>query len=295
MNPLIVTSFFDIGRGDWEYLQRSSETYLTSFKRYVALLPAKKYILSTEKMRSAVINVVDYFDAAEFADLPAYRYLEATRSIMGCEAFKGLFKDEDRQRHPEHHIPEYNVLMMMKWDALERAAALTKYRFSHYVWADFGLGARGGQRPFLPQPLGLNPIERDQIVLSAQRKWGMANIERDSILKNMRHSRDQACAGVMIIPYKNVDEFCSLARDSYERLLAMGLTSDDQVVVDMCVARRPDLFYLSFPHRGLTKFNHIHNVLNGLDTVQPRAWAIPVWDKLTRGIVRKLTKWRMGL
>lgn len=294
MRALLVTAFYDIGRGDWDHLKRSSEAYIACFRQYLAVLPTPRYILADASLRLAVETSADIFDAAGFTDLPSYRYLAPTKAVMDSEAFKALFSPEAQRSHIEQYIPEYNVLMMMKWDALQRAAAQTDRRFTHYVWADFGLGKRA-LRPYLPAPVGFAPIPRDKIVLSAGREWALAPGDDAMLKRHVVEFREQVAGSLMIVPTDKLDAFCSLARSSYEHLLAMGLTTDDQLVIDMCVAERPELFHLSYAPRGLSKFNHIHNILNGLDAVQPRSYELPVWDAITYKINRAIARGRLGL
>lgn len=295
MRALLVSAYYDIGRGNWTHLQRSNATYADAFLRYLALLPAPRYILADEDLRATVGDHVDYFDAAPFSSLPAYKYLAPTRSVMESEAFQSLFPADERRNHIEQYIPEYNVLMMMKWDALERAAAQTDGKFTHYVWADFGLGKRTQKRPYLPAPRTFAPLPRDQIVLSASPENRLIAGDAEMLIRHVTTFKEQVAGSLMIIPADKLAAFCSLARQSYEELLAMDLTTDDQLVIDMCVARQPELFYLSIAPRGLSKFNHIHNILNGLDAVQPRTHTLPVWDAATYKLARAIARWRIGL
>ena len=295
MRALLVTAFYDIGRGDWEHLKRSSEEYVASFHQYLALLPASRYILADESLRSAVGSVVDIFDAAAFSSLPSYRYLAPTKAVMESDAFQSRFPADARRSHIEQYIPEYNVLMMAKWDALERAAARTGRQHTHYVWADFGLGKRALRRPYLPPPRGFTPIPRDKIVLSADPKGALVPGDQDMLKSHVVGFREQVAGSLMIVPADKLDAYCSLARGCYEQLLGMNLTTDDQLVIDMCVAQRPNLFHLSFPPRGLSKFHHIHNILNGRDAVQPRTREIPIWDAATYKIARAIARRRLGL
>jgi hypothetical protein len=294
MRPLIVTAFFEIGRGQWDHLARGSDVYLRAFREYVALLPAKKYILGAESLRSSVGYAFDYYDSAEFGTLPSYRYLDPTRAVMHSLEFRALFNDADDRAHIEHRNPEYNVLMMMKWDALERAAAATNEEYTHYVWADFGLGRRSEKRPYLPKPSGFSPLDRDRIVISADHNGALRDGDSDQLLRHVRTFSEQAAGSLMIVPVAAVREFCRLARECYDQLLKLNLTTDDQLVIDMCVARRPDLFHLSFPSIGLTKFNHIHNIIHGLDKSPQKVWRYPRL-RVARLFYKKIARRRIGL
>lgn len=295
LRALLVTAFYDIGRGEWAHLKRSNETYIEAYRGYLAQLPAPRAIVAEEDLREAVEKSGDLFQSVPFSSLPSFKYLAPTRAVMQSASFRSLFPADVQQAHIEQYIPEYNVLMMMKWDALELAAARTAGEYTHYVWADFGLGRRTHRRPYLPPPRDFTPIPRDAIVVSADHKGALVRGDAEMVERHVANFVEQVAGSLMIIPADKLGEFCALARSSYEELLGMGLTTDDQLVIDMCVARRPELFYLSYPPRGLSKFNHIHNILNGLDAVQPRNYELPLWDKATHKINRAIARWRIGL
>jgi hypothetical protein len=294
MNPVAVTAFFNIGRGSWESLSRSSNAYISFYRHYLARLPLPRYLLADADTQREVRDTVDFADSTSLDQLGCYRFMKQTEQVMASTQYRSLFNSDDDRNHVEHIYPEYNVLMMAKWDALERAAALTNNEFSHYVWIDFGLG-HGAENSYLPPPVGFSPIEREKIVISAQVENGIARLENGVLIGHIKNFLEQVAGSIMIVPVGLIPTYCDLARQNYQRLLDMNLTADDQVVVDMCVTERPEIFYLSFPPRGLTKFNHIHNVLNGLDRVQPRTWSIPIYDRLTRKMARLRARRRIGL
>jgi hypothetical protein len=292
LTPLLVSAFFDIGRGNWQSFKRSANFYADCYAGYPARLPAPRYLLTTEEHRSLVQDV-DYLDVAAPSELKAFDYLERTRAAMAAERFKALFRVDGKPEptNPEYKVPEYNIVMIAKWDAFERAYARFGDRFSHYVWVDFGLGRRVAKRPYLPKPKGLSPIDRDRIVLSADREGGLRDLEPHTIEEYVRTFRDQIAGSAMVVPTRLVTEYSALVRSSYELLLDCGIPSDDQVVVDVCVRRRPELFHLSFPPLGLSKYNHIHNVLNGLDgetTPERNGW-------LRTTFARPLARAKIGL
>ncbi len=293
MEALLVTSFFDIGRGLWQSLSRSQEKYFNFYRHYLARLPAPRYFLADAISHEKIAETIDFADVAEFDEIYCYRFLEPTRAVMNSAHFRSMFCSSDDLHHIEHILPQYNVAMMAKWDALERAAAMTNNTFSHYVWIDFGIG--GGAGGWLPEPSGFSPIVRDKIVFSAQRLNRRPPLYESEIRYRIQHFIEQVAGSMMIVPASLLSTFASMARRNYKELLDMNLATDDQVISDMCIAERPELFHLSYAPRGLTKFNHIHNVINGLDAKQPRAWEIPIFDRLTRKRAARKAREMLGL
>jgi len=295
MKPLLVTAFYDIGRGALAApaMARSREQYLESCRRYVLQLPGPRFLLATAETHAALPGGFDFRDVAAFKELRCHAYLDATREIMSSPEFRKLFDSEDDHRHMEHRVPEYNVVTLGKWDALERAARLTRYSFSHYVWIDFGIGARAKPTPFLPAPTAFAPIERDRIVVSAERRNRLRAKDLQTLRRQVRLFREQAAGGLMIVPSHLLDLYCDMARRNYELLLSLGLTTDEQLVIDMCIFDRPDMFHLSYPPPGLTKFNHIHNVIHGLDGHSDRKPTL--LDSLFKRAARRHARRSIGL
>jgi len=184
MSVLIVTAFFDIGRGDFPLLKRSAQQYIDSFKAYVGKLEPEKYILCEPETAAQMKGLVGRIDALPFTETKAARYLPRTREVIESHAFRQLFTAKDDTRHIEHLIPEYNVVVMAKMDALERAAISTSFSYSHYVWMDFGLGRRGTTDPWLPEPEGFRAALGDKIVISTKRRQRMRRLDRSKIRKN---------------------------------------------------------------------------------------------------------------
>lgn len=264
MNPLLVTALYDIRRGAWAGSTRSFEAYIGFFKRYQALLDVPRYCLCEADLSNLV--PIEYTDVLPLEETVAYRSFYAeTERIMASPAFRALFKHDDDIRHVEHIFPLYNIVMLLKWDALERAASLTNYVHSHYVWIDFGIGRRGDSSAFLPAPPPFRPIERNRIVLSANRGGALPDLQPQTLRDQVRYFRDRVAGGFQIIPRGMVHEYSVMIRKNFQRLLSLGLVTDDQLLIDMCVYQRPDLFHLSFPPPGISKFQHIDSIIAGTD------------------------------
>jgi hypothetical protein len=258
-----VTAFYDIGRGGWSSEARSRDVYLRSFAQYTARMSDDLYVLCDNDVASAIKQPLRFLDVAPLAELAAYRYFPRTAEVMARPEFRALFKPEDDKRRIEHKHPLYNIVMLAKWDALERAFRRTEGRYSHYVWADFGLGKRGMTRASMPPFERFAPVERDRIVLSASSGL-LPRRDCHSLTKWVRTFRDLVAGNLMIVPNPLLETFVAMARKNYERLLDCGLSCDDQLVTEMCVAERPGMFYLSYQRReGRARFAHVHDIVCG--------------------------------
>lgn len=286
MNPLLVTAFYDIRRGTWAGSARSFESYVDFFKRYQALLDVPRYCMCETDI-SGVLPI-DHMDVLPLEKTLAYQrfFVEAER-IMASPSFRNLFTPDDDARHVEHLFPLYNIVMLLKWDALERAARATNYRHSHYVWIDFGIGRRGDPSVFLPSPPPFRPIERDRIVLSANRTGALPDLLPETLTEQVRRFRDRVAGGFQIVPRDKIHEYSAMVRKNFEHLLGLELVTDDQLLIDMCVHQRPDFFHLSFPPPGISKFQHIDAIIAGTDK-DHWYYKAPIFRRLGR--TRRRTK-----
>lgn len=267
-------------------MTRTNDAYTNAYRNYVALLEPPKYLLANQQTQENL--AVDFREVVRLEDTKAFSFFDRTSEIMNSPDFRSLFQEIEGRQHVEHLHPRYNIVMMAKWDALERAALLTDFSFSHYIWMDFGLGGRYGRPdPYLPKPRYFNPIERDRIVLSADPGCGLPDIAPATLRERVRQFREQVAGSLMIVPSHHVLEFCELARSSYALLLDLSLTSDDQNVIDICVKRKAELFHLSYAPRGLTKFNHIDAIIHGRDRTNPIALPLGISTLAKRHRQRK--------
>ena len=122
MAALIVTAFYDIGRGDYPHLSRTIDQYVDSFKMYVGKLEPEKYILCETSTAERIKDIVEFIDILPFEETKASSFLPKTREVISSPIFRALFDEADDTTRLEHIIPEYNITMMIKLDALERAA-----------------------------------------------------------------------------------------------------------------------------------------------------------------------------
>lgn len=239
-----------------------------------------RYCLSESDLSEQI--AIDYMDILPLGHSNAYKsYFNDTQRVMASASFRQLFRPEDDASHVEHLFPVYNIVMLLKWEALERAARATDNTHSHYVWIDFGIGRRGHPSAFLPEPPAFRPVERDRIVLSANRAGALPDLRRETLQDHVQHFRDRVAGTFQIVPRDLVYEYAALIRQNFEHLLDLGLVTDDQLLIDMAVHQRPDLFHLSFPPPGLSKFQHIHAIIAGTDR-ERWYYTLPVLRRLGR-------------
>lgn len=291
MNTMIVTAFFDIGRGEWQgKRKRSKEQYMLYFKNYLGKIQINKFILTSPDLLADIRCIAgqsDIIETSNIDEINSYKYYDRTLSVMTSPDFLSLFNAEDHKNHVEHIHPMYNIITLAKWDALEKAYQATKGTFSHYAWMDFGLGHRDANGGSLPRPMGYFPIARDRIVVSADRRPVLKKNDTSSLLNAVRSFQERCAGGIQIIPEQHMKSYIYKIRQSYEYFLSAGLPTDEQLLIDFVEMNNPDMFFLSHPPSGINKFQHIHSIIHGTDV---EAWyqSIPIIRHIGRRHRRKI-------
>jgi len=259
---LAVTMFYEIGREATERYgeqARSADQYLSYYASYFSQLPVEKFILCGE---SAILgsHKGDFSHLCEVPveQLPAMQHLARTRDIMIDPDFRSRFAGDLRM---ESLSPLYNIIMLAKMDALEAAYRCTSHAF--YAWVDFGIGRRTARDRWLPEPTAFKPRLGDRIVVSVDPAKALADTSPSNLSSRVFGYVEHVAGSFFLVPRGLLPWLVEAVRENYVRLLELGLCSDDQILYDMCIHERPELFRTVVPKGRLDKFRNIHNIITG--------------------------------
>lgn len=143
MNPLIVTSLYDIGRSEWKYFNMSYNTYLTWMENTLNL-KCKMVIFTEEKFEKRIREMrlktdldgsMTTYIIQPLEQLEAYKkWNKSLTELMNSEIFK-------KKRHwdnvPEMNYPLYNIIMFNKIHFLKHVVN-NNNEASHLIWLDAG-------------------------------------------------------------------------------------------------------------------------------------------------------------
>jgi len=141
MNVLYITAYKDIGRGNWNNNFKVNETiYYEHFNNLAK--KCKNLICFLDKKTQNYIN--NNFNKNEYLNTKIYDYDEDNtffkdcynyeKNIMNSYNYKNLLKH--RLTHPEHSIPEYNIVNHNKVIFIKRAMEMFP-EYDYYIWIDF--------------------------------------------------------------------------------------------------------------------------------------------------------------
>lgn len=255
MSILYVTAYKDIGRGSWNTIYRqSTENYYKNFttlakscKNLVCFADenTKKYIKDNILMKNDL--VIDYNEEDTFFG----KYLEKEQKAMQSDWYKTILRH--RLHHPEHSIPEYNIVNHNKFHFIKRAKELFP-TYDFYVWIDFHYTRHNdinNQYPLVfPDSLS---IPKNKITIASFIKD--ENIPFMDIPMISITSYEIIMGSTFIMPKDIVDifyeEYDKQLRISYER----GIADDDQNIHLQLFHREPLLYNLLHSNKWGTFFN----------------------------------------
>lgn len=229
--PLIVTAFYDIGRGQWQHYQRSSDRYFDCFER-LCLLQNDIVVFSQPQFRERFealqrrkpnLSVVytDIFQA--HATL-----LERIRRVQQDPAFRaGIGPIES----PEYNSAEYVLVNYLKSEFCCRA--LEGNRHEQVAWIDFG---------YLRKPRQVPRSRRWQSPWSQGIHFlGLRPIAEPLDLLKTIQTNTVYIQGCHLVAQRSD---WPLMRDgmaaAMEELLAQGWVDDDQTLLLMLALKHPD-------------------------------------------------------
>lgn len=241
-NILVVTAFFDIGRGEYADFQRSSEKYIGWFKRWarmenelVVYLQDDIIIEKVKKIRKdygledkTIIEKVEDVEKISPEILERWKGIEVSQDFIDYRDFK---------TNPENKA-KYNYVNLIK--SYFMADAAKKYLKDGFVaWIDFGF-EHGGE---------VFEDENDYKFLWKYDFGKKVNIfykneiTKDPIFKIVKTFRPDCILGPIIVSPKNMaQKFWEANLESANVLADVGFMDDDQLIYLLSLRKHPDIF-----------------------------------------------------
>jgi protein YibB len=249
----IVTSFIDIGRGDWKgWSNRSVEKYFEYFKN-ISHLDNPIYIYIEDRFKSRILDLRNgkptYFIKSNvYYDFNSV-YQEIKR-VHKLDSFKKSIPDHLID-HPEYWSVEYVFVTLLKPYIVELAISQFEIKEDLVSWIDFGYKR---DSPVVGKYLSL-PFPKDRITAFSQKEILNPDINF-SILNN-----DIYIIGSPIIG--SVDTWkilISLCRNSINELFEKDMIDDDQTIWLMSYIKNANLFNVIVTEEwfSLFKYNTSH-------------------------------------
>lgn len=152
MNELtLVTSYFNIGRGEWAQLSCGNEQYLSHFKHW-ARIKNRLVVYTEPNMIDAISQIRDSFDLSDRTTIIPINGTENIdpelyNTLKRVMAHKDSWRFHKRLTNPESWNYHYNYIMALKsyWVQDAIARGLTS---GTTAWIDFGYDHGGHDFPY---------------------------------------------------------------------------------------------------------------------------------------------------
>ena len=259
----LVTSYFDIGRGNWKKHTRSTNKYINYFK-FWARIKNNLIIYTSPEFKDKILEIRKSFGLehkTKIIIIEDYTKIDSTlynriKSVMSNNLAKSFYFKHDIGR-PEVFDYNYNYVVMLKFYCIMDAIK-NNYANGIIAWIDFGFGHGGND--------GItNPKEFDflwQYNFSPKiHLFASQEITSRPIFDIVKGLDVYIRGNIMIAPDYLWKEYFSLAKESMLSLLRCGLCDDDQTIELMAYKEKPELFEIHLTKywvEGLIQFGGAH-------------------------------------
>lgn len=237
----IVSAFFDIGRGNMQGFERSSNKYVEYFKFWARM--RNKLVVYTDKITAEqVLKIRDEFklqDRTQVIIIDNVYALEPEvyEQIQKALANEAAINFRNYPKNPESWNPRYNYVTFLKpyfvADAVKKG-----YVDGMIAWVDFGYN-HGGENC-------IHSSEFDFLWcydFSPQiHLFAMEQPDDMPIFEVVKTMRAYIAGAIMVAPAELWIDFAKLYKESMLHLTHCGFADDDQTLSIMAYRERPELF-----------------------------------------------------
>ena len=237
----IVSAFFDIGRGNMQGFERSSNKYVEYFKFWARM--RNKLVLYTDRVTAEqVIKIRDEFGLTERTQVIIVDDVyalepEVYRQIQQALANEDAINFRTHPKNPESWNPRYNYVTFLKpyfvADAVQKG-----YASGMISWVDFGYDHGGDNF--------LHSSEFDFLwcydFSPKIHLFAIEPLDDMPIFEVVRTMRAYIAGAIMVAPDNLWIEFAKLYKESMLHLTHCGFADDDQTISTMAYRAKPELF-----------------------------------------------------
>ena len=244
-NPLLVTAFFDIGRGDMDYKNcepRSFQKYLDYF-RFWARVKNDLIVFTQSGLSEKILEVRRDFG------LESKTMIVEIEDIFNCEhdlyeKMKKIEQNEDfrKFRFFESEVSNtaaYDYVMLMKYFFLKEAAVKCP-KHNNLIWMDFGFN-HGGQCFPKSEEFDFKISCEEQEKVSLYCLPGK-KLDTISLIDSLQYQIDHIAGCPIVAPSNRAKELYYECIEMMRGLVLLGCIDDDQQLLLMAYRDNPELF-----------------------------------------------------
>jgi len=240
---LIVTAFFEIGRGEWDQsFKRTSEIYLSRFKTLAELdnemivFTSKEFtnkILQIRNNKPTKIIVIDF-------DKKFRHTIQKIQNILDSSQYQNLIPSKILVS-PEYNSAEYVLVNNLKYYFVNKAISLESNKKENdlFAWVDFGFcrkpsainGIKNWYHDFDSEHIHLFTL-KDPFILE----------EKEVMLRKALHNEVFVIGSMIVGSKKAWNRLYPLISKLQKEYLDKNISDDDQGTMLMTLCEYPDLF-----------------------------------------------------
>ena len=240
---VIVTMFFDIGRGSWNNFTRSNDTYFKYFCVWAKLKNKLIAYVDNEELKNKILSFRASYGLEEqtivnvVTDVKSIdRELYSSINIVSQNTTHKLYRL--LQENPEVNSTDYNYVVLLKTWFVNDAVARYGKSNETFAFIDFGFN-RGGV--FIDPASEFNYKWEydfpDKICL-----YLIRDLDERPMFDIVLSLDTYVMGNIMIAPDYLWKDFWLLERQSMIELNNVGLMDDDQTIALMAYRKKPEIF-----------------------------------------------------
>jgi hypothetical protein len=260
---VLVTSFLDIGRGNWKDYSRNADTYIRSFLNYLDY-EYEMIIFIDERYHS---EIVGYYNESKYKNktiipinkdwcnenLDSWKKLNSYNNIMSSDYYKGIVGHRITSGSPENISPEYNIINHSKIDFLKYCIDNRLSESDFFCWTDFGYfnAILQNNNDYYPKSILSNKkFNYDKISFFLRNK--IEEVDADTIY-TLINSPEKFTGSFWGGNTKNINALHSLYHESLDEMMEQNIADDDQHVYLKCFLKNPGIFQLYLSNKEWPK------------------------------------------
>jgi protein YibB len=253
-NIVLVSSFLDIGRGEWKEYSRDPRVYIESFLKYldyeyemIVFVDERYYQEITRSYNKSIHKnkiIIPINEEWCKKNLESWKSLERYREIMSSEYYRKIVDQRINLGYPENTSPEYNIINHSKIDFINYCIDKNLSSSDFFCWTDFGYFSAilKNEKENYPKSI-LNPslINYDKITFFLRNK--IAEQDENPIY-TLINSPEKFTGSFWCGNSKNLKILHNLYHSSLREMIDKNIADDDQHLYLRCFLKNPEIFQL---------------------------------------------------
>lgn len=241
MKPVIVTAFWDVGRGDNCQIPRTNERYYLEFEQWARI--QNKMIVFTDSDKVEIIRKI----RAKF-NLQNNTIIIPIDNIFEIEneIYEKMSKIEQENNFEYKRIPnamsccaKFDYAWFMKYWCISEAG---KYCSKQEMLAWFDFGFNHMNHCYTDMEEFDFEWECTQTDLTKIHLYSMMDINNVSMFECLLFQFDTIMSPFQLIPAKLADRMWDAMKQAMIALLTIGVIDDDQMLLLICAKNHPEIF-----------------------------------------------------